>query len=119
MNLNNKNISSITWAMSAGINALKKLRDDAKEEDKEKQLVALIGKFDYDIEMAENTLSLLKNIEYSDSDVVVKIDTGCDDCDGAGFIDSNDIEGNDERQKCDSCNFFESDEDAQKHTTNQ
>lgn len=39
----------------------------------------------------------------------------CDVCDGEHFIVSNDEEGNEEIQKCDECNIFETDADAQKH----
>lgn len=41
--------------------------------------------------------------------------TDCDVCDGEHFIVSNDEEGNEEVQKCDECNIFETDADAQKH----
>ena len=41
--------------------------------------------------------------------------TECDVCDGDHFIVSNDEDGNEEVQKCDECNIFETDEDAKKH----
>ena len=37
----------------------------------------------------------------------------CDTCTNKGYIYSNDIHGNDEVQKCDSCNTFQSDKAAQ------
>lgn len=39
----------------------------------------------------------------------------CEVCDGEHFIVSNDEDGNEQVQKCDECNIFETDEDAQKH----
>lgn len=39
----------------------------------------------------------------------------CDTCEGEHFIVSNDEDGNEQVQKCDECNIFETDEEAQKH----
>jgi len=39
----------------------------------------------------------------------------CDTCEGEHFIVSNDEDGNEQIQKCDECNIFETDEDAQHH----
>lgn len=39
----------------------------------------------------------------------------CDTCEGEHFIVSNDEEGNEQVQKCDECNIFKTDEDAQHH----
>jgi hypothetical protein len=36
----------------------------------------------------------------------------CDVCYGQGYVHSNDEEGNDEIQRCDECEKFESDQDA-------
>lgn len=41
--------------------------------------------------------------------------TECDVCDGEYFIVSNDEDGNEQVQKCDDCNIFETDADAQHH----
>tara|TARA_Y100000310_G_C20215014_1_gene593124 strand:- start:349 stop:591 length:243 start_codon:yes stop_codon:yes gene_type:complete len=40
--------------------------------------------------------------------------TKCESCNGNGFVESNDENLNDEIQKCDDCNKFESDKQAQK-----
>jgi hypothetical protein len=37
----------------------------------------------------------------------------CEDCDNKGWILSNDEDWNDEIQKCDNCNTFKHDEEAQ------
>ena len=39
----------------------------------------------------------------------------CEICEGEYFIVSNDEDGNEQVQKCDECNIFETDEDAQQH----
>ena len=39
----------------------------------------------------------------------------CDVCEGENFIVSNDEDGNEQIQKCDECNIFETDEEAQQH----
>ena len=39
----------------------------------------------------------------------------CDACYGQGYVHSNDEEGNDEIQKCDECEEFESDQDAREY----
>ena len=47
-----------------------------------------------------------------------EIDQELDDCDacyGQGYVHSNDEEGNDEIQKCDECEKFESDQDAREY----
>lgn len=37
----------------------------------------------------------------------------CEDCKDRGWIDSNNAKGEDETQKCDSCNKFKTDREAQ------
>lgn len=37
----------------------------------------------------------------------------CSLCDNQGWFLSNDADGNDEIQKCDTCNVFKSDKEAQ------
>jgi|7_EtaG_2_1085326.scaffolds.fasta_scaffold211091_1 hypothetical protein len=44
-----------------------------------------------------------------------EIEKDCEDCDGNGYVYSNDENWNDEIQKCDTCNEFSSDKDALKH----
>ena len=39
----------------------------------------------------------------------------CEICEGEYFIVSNDEDGNEQIQKCDECNIFETDEEAQQH----
>ncbi len=39
----------------------------------------------------------------------------CEACYGQGYVHSNDEEGNDEIQKCDECEEFESDQDAREY----
>jgi len=39
----------------------------------------------------------------------------CDVCYGQGYVHSNDEKGNDEIQKCDECEEFESDQDAREY----
>jgi len=39
----------------------------------------------------------------------------CEICEGEGFILSNDINGKDQVQKCDECNIFKTDTEAQQH----
>lgn len=39
----------------------------------------------------------------------------CETCEGEHFIHSNDEKGNDQIQKCDECNIFATDQEAQKH----
>ena len=43
------------------------------------------------------------------------INCECEICEGEGFILSNDINGKDEVQKCDECNIFDNDAQAQLH----
>ena len=43
----------------------------------------------------------------------------CEDCDGKGYIYSNNENWDDEIQKCDACNEFTSDKDAQKKERDQ
>ena len=38
--------------------------------------------------------------------------TKCESCDGNGWVESNDQNDNDEIQKCDDCNLYETDEQA-------
>ena len=39
----------------------------------------------------------------------------CETCNDNYFILSNDEEGNDDLQRCDECNYFESDDDAKNY----
>ena len=38
--------------------------------------------------------------------------TKCESCDGNGWVESNDQNDNDEIQKCDDCNLYETDKQA-------
>jgi hypothetical protein len=51
-----------------------------------------------------------ENCEFVDEDL-----EECDVCYGQGYVHSNDEEGNDEIQKCDECEKFESDQDAKEY----
>jgi len=42
----------------------------------------------------------------------------CKTCNNKYFINSNDENGNNEIQKCDDCNYFETDKQAQKEENN-
>jgi len=44
---------------------------------------------------------------------IEEFEKDCEDCDGNGYVYSNDENWNDEIQKCDTCNEFSSDKDAQ------
>ena len=55
----------------------------------------------------------ITGIQFSDGKVELPGDATCEACDGNGWVLSNDAEGYKDLQKCDLCEVFEFDDDAQ------
>jgi len=123
MIIDDNKIGSIAWAMYHGLHNVKKTLKKAKEDIGNRVgYEGVFAKMESDIENAQNILDVLRNVEFSDDKqlmvVMYEDNEECDDCVGKGFIFSRDVSGQDQVQKCDECNVFKDDNQAQIFASN-
>ena len=114
MRISSDDVHTIIWAMRKGLEALREIADGEGDVDwdapENASFKRIHDSFQGQIENGQQVFDMLQLIHYSNADLVAQTD--CEDCDGKGYIYSNDEAGNDVIQRCDECEMFGNDEEA-------